>query len=572
MGAGVVKVRVMSGQAGVAAQPPNAVEPEERKFRIEGALPPPYDPRNLCDLYERSSALRPNVEAYATNIVGFDHRFEPTLDLKADDVRERVQEAIILDKLFEGELPTVSQAEVDAKLVEIESVMRLEKVFIESWFTSCCQDESFTEVREKTRTDLEVTGNWYWEIIRNRAGQITQIEHVPSVSMRLMELERDRCEVDALRRVSAISLRRMPRARRFRRYVQMVEGVETVYFKELGDPRTYSSKTGRRYDSVEQLQATESCPPATEILHGRIYSPLSAYGVPRWVGATPAVLGLRASEEVNVLYFDNKCIPPMAITVEGGSLEDGALEKIREVIAEQIKGRANFHGILLLEAAPASTGDPMAPSVVPRIKLEPLTQYQEKDALFQNYEANNAEKISQQFRLPRILRGMMTDFNKATADAAIEYTEQQVFQPQRKKDDHVLNERILIDLGVRFWRFVSGAPIVRDPPQLAKMIGDLVTANVLTPKEARELCADVFGRSFEVIDDDWTKKPIAMLMGKGSPAADAVKEIMALRAGLEQEQAQASASATLQAHQAETSDVEIIRLPASDFRSLFRAA
>ena len=572
--ASVVKVRVAGGPD-KAPQPPNAVGPDENRFVGVGALVPPYDPLVLSTMYEESSALRPNVEAYAANIEGFEHHLEPTLDLEANDAREKLRDAIMLEKLFDGEVPTVTDEEIDTKMVEVQSVARLERLFVDSWFDACCSDLSFTELRERTRIDLEVTGNAYWEVTRNQSGQIAQLEHVVSTMVRLMPLERTRVEVSTLRRVSALSVRRLQRTKRFRTYVQMVDGTEAVFFKELGDPRVLSSRTGRRFASAEELMATEGAPPATELIHFRIYSPLSAYGVPRWIGATPAVLGTRAAEEINVLYFEDKCIPPMALYVEGATLEDGALDRIEEMLKARIKGRENFHSLVLLEAGLVTMSGPTGDqSFLPKIRLEPLTQFQQQDALFQNYEANNAEKVGQQFRLPRILRGQMTDFNRATSESALEYVEQQVFQPARHKVDHVINNKILAELQVRFWTFVSGAPVVRNPPALAKMIFDMVQSNVITLKEARELIVDVFGRNFDAIDEEWTQGPVARLTNQQSPAADAVREIMALRAGLETAEAgrQETPAEAAAGHAQATSLVEVLEIPSDEFRALFRPA
>lgn len=77
-------------------------------FTAAGAIEPPYDPEALCLLMEHSNSLRQNVDAYATNIDGFGHRFEPAIDFDADDSDQRVGDTIYLERLAardKGDLP-----------------------------------------------------------------------------------------------------------------------------------------------------------------------------------------------------------------------------------------------------------------------------------------------------------------------------------------------------------------------------------------------------------------------------------------------------------------------------------
>ena len=63
----------------------------------EAVVDPPYDLETLCLLLEHSNALRPNVDAYATNIDGFGHKLQAAIDFDAEDADERVAECIFLD-------------------------------------------------------------------------------------------------------------------------------------------------------------------------------------------------------------------------------------------------------------------------------------------------------------------------------------------------------------------------------------------------------------------------------------------------------------------------------------------
>lgn len=540
------------------------VLPIDEDLYAQGVVQPPTDPAWLAQVYGASSSVRPNVDAYATNIDGFAHSFEPVFDIESDAARDFLRNMLVLERIQKGELPMVDEADIDAALFEAKSVMPSERLFVEAFFKTCCDEMTFKQLREQTRVDLESTGVAYWEVTRNNSGKISQLSHVQSHVMRITNADK-RIEVTALRRTSDIGITRTCVTRRFRRFVQLVGGSERVWFKEFGDPRVMSSCSGRFYSSVETLRETEpEAPPATEILYWRIYSPVSVYGAPRWTGALAAVLGTRESEEINVAYFTNKCIPPMAIMVEDGTLAEGAVARITDTIRQQIQGKGNFHSMLIIEAKAQTVSDGAGNTrtTSPKIKIQPLTQHQQQDALFQGYEQNNAEKVGQQFRLPRLLRGEMADFNRATAEAALEYAETQVFQPLRIDFDTTI-DRLMVELGVRYWRFRSGAPLVRNPEQLSKMLTSVTEANIIVPREAREIAGDIFGRKFDPIDEQWVNEPTARL--KGSDASKAVKELVTMRANLETTERELDAEAHRKAARPEPLVVE---MDADEFRSL----
>ena len=155
-----------------------------------------------------------------------------------------------------------------------------------------------------------------------------------------------------------------------------------------------------------------------------------------------------------------------------------------------------------------------------RIELERLTDAQQQDALFQNYDANNIDKLGSAFRLPRLVRGDVKDFNRSTAESSLEFAEMQVFQPERNRFDDLMNRKILPERGIRFWKFVSNTPVSKDPETMTNMIYKLVQIGVLTPAEGRTFARDVFNVELKKIDDDWTKIPIQLTLAGVAPGAD----------------------------------------------------
>jgi PBSX family phage portal protein len=488
---------------------------EETAFTDAGALEPPYDPAVLCQVFEHSNSLRPNVDAYCTNIDGFGHRFEPVIDFDSEDAPRKVGDCLRVERAWQAEQGTLPECaavdptddEVQAAVQRLGRLARAERARLEAFFDSCTFDESFIALRRRTRLDLEVTGNAYWEVLRTAAGQLARFVHVPSHTMRLMPLDAVPVEVAERVRVSPISYDRITVRRRLRRYVQVL-GTTRVYFKAFDDPRIISRKTGQVFASVEDLRAADpSDAPATEIHHFAVPSPHSPYGVPRWIGALLSVLGSREMEEVNFLYFTNKSVPPLALLVSGGRLSESSVPRLTTFIEENLKGKKGFHKILVVEADGAGTGESKA-----KIDLVPLTQAQQHDQLFGTYDQANIDKVGAAFRIPRILRGDSRDMNRATAETSLRLSEEQVFQPERDEFDHMVNRVVLGELGVRFWRFRSNAPLTRDPERMTEMVERLTRVGVLTPEEARSLAGDIFNREFRYIADDWVRRPLTLTL------------------------------------------------------------
>jgi PBSX family phage portal protein len=530
----LIKAHIV-GQDRVAdsnAMPWTDVDQREQVFAGMGVVTPPYDPETLAILFENSSSLRQNVDAYVTNIDAFGHRFEPVIDLDASDVDHRIANALLVERQRRTLRPEHGEAlkptslapptpeEVAAKKAEVTEHMRLERSRLETFFDFCCVDLSFVTLRRRTRQDIEVMGNGYWEVLRDGGDEIAQFVYLPSFTMRLLPLDLALVEVDINVKISEISFDTMKVRRRFRRYVQVFEQ-QVVYFKEFGDPRVLSRKRGMFFSSLDELLASDATDgPATEILHFKLHNPRSAYGTPRWVGNLLSVLGTRQAEEVNFLFFENKSVPPLAILVSGGRLSAQSIPRLESFIETHIKGKRNFHRVLILEAEPAGSGGGLEHTGRMKIELRPLTGAQQSDALFQNYDERNHDKVGQSFRLPRLLRGDIRDFNRSTGDAALMFAEMQVFQPEREEFDFVINRKVLADMGIRFWKLRSNSPVTRDPAAMADIVRGLVNANILTPEEGRMLASDVFNREFKKISASWVKQPVPLTLAGIPPTPE----------------------------------------------------
>lgn len=591
----LVKASVVS--VDYAASNAAPVHEDDAAWQAYNVLEPPFDPRHLCTLFSETAALRPNVDVYVTNIDGFGHQLKALIDpgevkvkdgvlTAPDKVREQVREALTVSRLAAGDpTPDITEVSVDSQLRLLQISSRLERLRLEHFF-STCSETSFDELRARARTDLEVTGNAYWEVVRDAEGTPFQLVHLPSVSMRLQRVDTDPVEMVEPRRVSRLEVQRRTVRRRVRRYVQLLNGQFVAYFKEFGDRRVMSARTGHFYKDQDALLASEpNSRAATEVQHFRVYSPVSAYGVPRWAGAMLAVLGSRGAEQVNYTYFDNKAVPPLAILVSGGQLAKGASEKIQNYIRDNIKGRDNFHKILILEATGASgTVSGVGSGARVAVEIKPLMEAQQNDALFQTYDANNTDKVGAQFRLPKILRGDMKDFNRSTAEAALQYAEQQIFQPERLRFDHWVSERLLPELDARYHEFVTNAVSAKDPPSLTEMATKLSSEGGLSVNELREVAGEILGKPMAPISEPWAQLPFKMVLAQlaaaGAPAGEGASKtsgleaeaarLVALRRALEVEEASQGAKSLSEGRSEDAT--RVIQVPAEEFNSWLEPA
>lgn len=496
---------------------------------VDDILDPPYPYDVIASLFENSGPLRRNVDAMAANIDSFGYTFTPVLDFSHPDVDDHIRDLIFLQNVDAKNVDISDLEEVEQKLEELEPeladvkkkrrlwerVAMVEKHRLHAFFEALHPRHTFTRLRIQTRENLELFGNAGWEILREHRddvySRVEQAYHVPFASMRLIRQDKRPTEVKVKVRKNAITWEELVYKRYFRRYVRLVGSTKT-YYKEFGDPRVVSRASGRYYETVEQLWSEEgpTAQPANEFLHFAIDSLISPYGIARWMGALLPVLGNRASEEVNYLYFDNKAIPPMVLLVSGGRLSDSTVERLESTINERLKGRENFHKVLVIEGVPADgkeSNNDTEPSGKLRLELKPLTSEMLQDGLFASYDTANELKIGRAFRQPPLLTGDQRDANRSTADTVKAIAEEQVYQPARDLFDADMDRLFLSNLNIRFWRFRSQAPVTRFPNDLVENATKSMLRGAITPNECRALLSDAFSKDFPHRSEEWADTP-----------------------------------------------------------------
>jgi len=496
-------------------------EEMSKQFDESGAIAPPLAPLALTRLVSMSGALGPLVTIMSVNVHGFGYTLEPVIDLESKDAFDRVKGAMTIEQEREAdtaagedqepEYKEPSDQEVNERVKTLKVQQRREKAKLEAFFKNANRKYSFTRLCRKMQQCKESTGYGVFEACRDKKGNLVRLNHCLSWTFRALNCG-SAVQVKSRVRSTDISYTTVNESVRFRRYIQIYEDSKR-YFKEFGDRRTMSAMSGVHYKDEKEMKSKEpDAPTATEILWYPLDSSESdVYGMIRWSGCIPGVIGSREQAEVNLLFFRSKAIPPLVVLVSGGKLRKGAKKKLESVVKNRIKGVENFHNILILEATSAKTDGAAALGVAGqdkvRIELKPMTEHIFKDSIWSGYQKDNRHELGQSFRIPPMLRGDTVEINRATAKVVTENTESQVFGPERRDFEFDIDRTILTDLQIMLWRFKLNAPETTDAEQLVDFVDKLVE-HTMSPNEARRVAARVFGMELPAWETDWARLPV----------------------------------------------------------------
>lgn len=424
---------------------------------------PPIDLRGLKVMVSQSSILPQCIRAYKNNIAGFgigvrykDDFTEETTEMKAEYARaEEIIELLNMD-------------------------MDTKEVF-----------EDIIEARE-------TFGISYIEVVRNGGGEVTGIEFIRDThSVHKTTALDPYVDVDYY-----FKERTETRPRKFCKYKQEVSG-KVVYFREIGDPRIMNRRTGEYLKEGETLDLNEQ---ANEVLEFAIGT--ETYGEVRWLGQILGVDGSRKAESLNNRYFEEGRHTPLLIMIKGGTLSDESFAKLQEYM-NSIKGEKGQHAFMVLEAENSGNRTDFSDEKPPEIEIKDLASILQKDELFQEYLDNNRRKAQSSFQLPDLYVGYTTDFNRATAQTAMEVTEKQVFQPERISLAWAINKKLLNGYHFRYVEAYFLEPDITNVDDMAKILNITERAGGLTPNKAKDIAYSLMGDEAEPYEEEWGDIPLA---------------------------------------------------------------
>ena len=448
---------------------------KEEGYNSAEWINPPMDLYGLRELVKGSTILPQCIRAYKNNIAGFGLQVR-----YIEDYDEETQEM---------------KAEFD----RLEGILKLLNF-----------DADVKEVFENMIVSRETYGIGYAEVIRDMAGNVVQIEHIADTPSIMMTQPQDEY-VEAPYFYKGIPI---IRKKRFRRYKQQVGG-KTVYFREFGDPRIMDKRSGEYLKDGETLELGLQANEVLEIKNGTEH-----YGEVRWEGQILTIDGCRSAEKLNNNYFRKGRHTPMAILINGGTLSEKSYDKLQEYMNE-IEGENGQHSFLLLESENVEPMKNLTEDQKPRIEIKDLAAILQKDELFQEYLNNGRKKAQSAFLLPDLYVGYTTDFNRATAQTAMEVTEKQVFQPERKSLAWIINHKLLNGYGFRYCEVEFKAPDITNPDDIAKILQITSAAGGLTLNDAHDYTCQALGKKAEDYPEEFGPYPLAYLQLQGTQSATA---------------------------------------------------
>lgn len=452
--------RDTSGGAPVVS---NVFEPEDEyknmylgQEKSINAIRPPYDLKTLDRLSQENNSLNPCIEAMVTNVDG------TGFDLMKD----------------------APGADKDDGQNDDPQVKEMWDFFNEPW-----PGESFVTQRKQARRDMHRTGNGYLEVIRNAADEIMFSRHADSKMMRLLKLDDPRSESVTVRRKGrdvTLSLKK-----RYRRFVQIVNGVQLRYFKEFGCPLDLNKTTGQWAPAGQRLGVQQR---ATEIIHFvDLPDAHTPYGVPRWISQLPSVLGSRKAEEFNLEFFDNGGVPPVLIILQGGVLahESRRALEMKTGGAAKTKNRVQ---VLEMEPSGGSIDNPGTAKVT----VERFGAERQNDSMFEKYDEKCEIRVRRAFRLPPIFIGQAGDYSFATAYASYTVAEAQVFMPERQEFDEIMTVKFLPAMGYAGYKMVSRPMTISDSTIRLTGIGVAAETGYVPAKEVVDAVNEATGMALQV--------------------------------------------------------------------------
>lgn len=528
--------------AGAEVDPSAAVSylaQEARAWESAAAEVTEYDPESLLMVVEHSPHLEPNIQGYSVNIDGHGQRAVPARDwldkLDSEEAFEEVRAAMEYERWLDAQAAAdeeereieppgeVTDEDVQAKLAEIDDTMRRERFMFDAWFNNCCSEMSFTRLRRIVRYDKEAIGWGCMELLRDGRGRLQRLRYVPGHTIRPLNETPELVSVIEENQQTVLSENReITVHRRFPRFVQRVCG-QIVYFKSPGDPRAVSRTTGKAYKDLNEMRKEDNegpdAMPAHELLLFSQHSPRTLASPPRWISGLVRALGSREADETNYFYLKNKSMLSGILFVGGGRISAQVRERLEQRIRAEMRGAENAGRIMVVEAEPFKS-TMQDRSVVPSMHWQSLRDSHTTDAMFTEYDARNADSIGALFRQSPLMRGYTpSNLNRATAEVVLQFTEDQVYGPERTDFDWIMNKIIIPEIGIRYHLFESNSPKTQSVDEISEFVKAVAPHGALLPSEIRQVAGKVLNSQLTPIDEEWANWPMAMTLAGMTPAS-----------------------------------------------------
>lgn len=495
---------------------------------VELTILPHEEPTDTYRVFKLSPQLSPVLDAINVNVYSAGYTFDAIIEADRPDARERVRQSLQFKAALTAgnyELSTkVTEAAIDRELKRIKTRSENESQFARAWLARACPGSTFHATVQLLGYDMEIQGDGYLEVLRDYNGYPSKLIWAPAWSIRAKPIGHELVQLRMPVQITDFDWDFEIQQVRYRSFVQVdLNGVIIARYKQYGDPRVMSRKTGAYYPTLEAMRLNEDewdkddrgnlvYPPipATELLQFSLPNPLSsAYGKPGYTGIYPVLDGARDLEEENRVIITDRKVPQMMILIAGGAgVPQKDLDAFYAAIDQnQKEGKKSIY-VLQARSAKYATG---ALSPTPTIEIVKTKSEQYQDALGLKYLEHGERQVGHAYRLPPAARGQHEGIDKDDAQEGYRFAETQVYDPKRDNFDDRFNSTLIRDLGIQLVKYRSLSRVPREPSALASIINVLMNAGVLTPDEGRQLAGDIFHKDFRDLAGIWSKLPTKLL-------------------------------------------------------------
>lgn len=378
---------------------------EEEKFNsAENIVSPPYSAMSFLTLYESNPTFAASVNQIAVDVAGLGWNVVLKEDAKEND--EQLEKVKLL-------------------------LNRPNKEYM------------LRELFKRVLVDWGVIGRFTIEIVRDMGGEVVELFHIPSATMRI-DTKKEK-------------------------YVQ-IRNNKKVWFKPFGAEYEVKASDGTKSKDV-QFAAR-----GNEVIWYNNYYPLSDYyGMPCVLPAVGDVIGLIGARDFNLSFFENYGIPDAIILLEGDWEED-AKKVVEDFMDKNLRGVENAHKTLVTTQ----------PDGV-KFTYKPLG-VELHEGSFKLYQADLKENILMSYSMPPERVGIrpVGKLGGNMAEEATKVYVQSTVEPLQKTLEDIVTFLIIEQgLEVESYEFKFVDLDLRDLDAAVSRFKDLISHGVMTPNEAR---------------------------------------------------------------------------------------
>lgn len=313
--------------------------------------------------------------------------------------------------------------------------------------------------------------------------------------------------------------------------VQLANGRYT-WFKEYGDWRSMSSRTGNRSTGARRKpsmvpgqpgtytpgQVPDGHPAAIEVMHWRTSFPgVYPYGWSAWHSEMRAADA--ADEHIGlVLQYLKSGLHSLVLAASTRPFDQAAAQAAIQKVDELGRGRKGLGSLVTLALVP-SDSDARSPAamfdngtadtgklVLHEISTKLPDALLSKDGL----QESTSVRFSNAERIPGLLLGRSETYNFATASAAWAVVNRLRFGPSHEERESFL-DRFLIEMGITFWRLDVVSPEWDDKEPLSGIASVAGQYGGMSANDAMMMLSDVLNTEFKPSKDWWGDVPFALV-------------------------------------------------------------